>query len=165
MTMTPESRQVLARYEDIAAQHAARVNQIGEEFAADLAKHDAAAAERDRVAAEALPAINAAHEAAKAEFAKAQAEAAEEKATTWTRETRPTVLSFTAEDDGPTPPHTPEPAPRPAPAETPTWPRDQRPSVLSFAVEDEAPPPPPRRQAPTPTDDQDDDWSGRSWVR
>ncbi|GAA2965487.1 hypothetical protein [Actinokineospora diospyrosa] len=153
--MTPESRQVLARYEDITAQYTARVNQIGEEFAAELANYDAIAAERDRVAVDALPAIEAAHEAAKAEFAKAQAEAAAEKATTWNRESRPTVMSFGSEED------------RPAPVPPPPAPGEQRPSVLSFVADEEpaARPQPPRRPATDPTDDQDDDWSGRSWVR
>ncbi|SER78442.1 hypothetical protein [Actinokineospora terrae] len=170
--MTPETRQVLARYEDITAQYTARVNEIGEEFAAELASHDAEVAEQKRLAAEQQPSIDAAHEAAKEEFARAQAAAAEEKPTAWTRESRPTVLSFNTDEDHPAPPPPAAPAPPSLPAvvvpedRPAAWPRDQRPSVLSFEVDpfdDPAPPTPPRR--PSPADDQDDDWSGRSWVR
>ncbi|WP_026422431.1 hypothetical protein [Actinokineospora inagensis] len=148
--MTPESRLVLARYEDITAQYTARVDQVGEEFAAELARYDAAAAERDRAAAERLPAIDAAHEAAKQEAASRQVE---EKPTTWTRENRPTLMSFGDDEDRPAPP----PAPRPVPP---------------VVAEEEQGAEQPRtrtretRPAAWPTDDdQDDDWSGRSWVR
>ncbi|WP_018682763.1 hypothetical protein [Actinokineospora enzanensis] len=174
-----ETRQILARYEDISAQHAARVNDIGEQFATDLARHDAEAAERDRLYAEQKPGIDAAHEAAKAEFARKQAEE-QAKPTTWQRESKPTVLSFGDEEPRrpaptPVPPVSQAPpAPPTAPEPTPTPARDR---FLDFTVDEESAPQPgqpaqpaqssrqpvkPRR--PTPVED-DDDWSGRSWLR
>ncbi|GLZ42107.1 hypothetical protein [Actinokineospora sp. NBRC 105648] len=185
--MTLETRLILARYEDITAQYTARVNTIGEEFAAELARHDAEAAERDRLAAERQPAIEAAHQAAKEEYLRAKAEA-EARPTPWVRENRPQVLSFSTEDDP-----APDPVPRQAaPAFTPPpaftapagfappaavelpqapAPESSREHYLSIGSQDEdaTPPRPPRpappRRAPAADDQEDDDWSGRSWVR
>jgi hypothetical protein len=98
-----------------------------------------------------------------------------------TRESKPRVLSFEGEDfaeqaDAPTPPTgftEPPPAPAPAP-EQPAPPAPSGGHLLSFgAEEDEEPPPVPPRPAPpalrprhqAPADDDDDDFSGQSWVR
>jgi hypothetical protein len=176
--MTVETREILAKYEDITGEYNAKVNAIGEEFAQEMAKADAEAAERERIAAEQLLAI----EASKQESLRAQAEqTAAEKPPTWApRVTRPTVLSFggnESDDDAP-PPAPPISAPPPIPftppepAPPPATPAPNR--YLSFGVddeEDERPEPQPRAARPAPqrrpavVSEEDDDWSGHSWVR
>ncbi|PPK69583.1 hypothetical protein V5P93_006772 [Actinokineospora auranticolor] len=170
--LTAETRLILAKYEDITAQYHARVNQVGEEFAAELTRTDAAAAERDRVLAEQRPAIDAAHEATKRE-AQERAAAEQQKAAAWTRETKSTVLSFGGDDERPQErPERPRPVPPPVAPPEPAPEARSTPAqrFLSFADDEDEPAPPPRpapkRQAPAPVeDDGDDDWSGRSWVR
>jgi hypothetical protein len=98
------------------------------------------------------------------------------------RESKPTVLAFGGEDEDTrkpapaqpvTPPAaawTPPPQPKPAPEPEPA-PSAQR--FLSFEVEEDeaetrrpAPTQPqPTRPARAANDDEDDDYSGRSWVR
>lgn len=159
----PENRLILAKYEDITAQHTARVNEIGEEFAQQLAQADAEAAERARIAAEQLPEIEREHEAARAEALKAEQEAAPKP--TWARQERRTVLSFGGEDDEPVAQPAPA-APRPpvvAPEPAPPPPESRR--VLSFGLEDDeaaAPRRPGRARHAAP---DDEDWSGQSWMR
>ncbi|MBC6446313.1 hypothetical protein [Actinokineospora xionganensis] len=138
--MTIESRLILAKYEDIANEYHARVNNIGEDFAQEVKAREAEAAERDRIQAEMKPAIVAEKVASEQAYLREQAE--KEKNSTWEpREAKPKVLSFGGEelDDESAPPPPPAPQarrPRPAPS---------RP----VAVEEE----------------EEDDWSGRSWVR
>lgn len=96
------------------------------------------------------------------------------------RESKPTVLAFGGEDEEgrkprpvqppavsyppvPPPPPGPEPQPQPAPAPN---------RFLAFEVDEEEaaprrpmPQPQPRPATPAAGDDEDDDYSGRSWVR
>jgi hypothetical protein len=106
------------------------------------------------------------------------------------RESKPTVLAFAADDEDERRPAAPQPVtqpavsyplpPPPAPAPEPEPAPAARDRVLSFGVEDEedsgyrAPTPPRPAAPPAPAaqprpsaaaDDEDDDWSGRSWVR
>ncbi|PWW64352.1 hypothetical protein DFQ13_103325 [Actinokineospora spheciospongiae] len=173
-TVTEPNRAILAQYEDIAAQHTARVDGIGEEFAAELARQDALAAERARAAAEALPAAEAAREAARA-----PQEPVEPSKPDWgPRQNRQVVMSFGDEElraeAAPrttpipvqaAPPTTPIPVPEPVREAQP-------PRYLSFGGEEdeaEAALPPRVQRRPVrpsrPAEPDDDDLSGHTWMR
>ncbi|WP_424189798.1 hypothetical protein ACOBQX_13870 [Actinokineospora sp. G85] len=179
--MTEPDRLILARYQDISDRHSAAVADIGEEFAAELAKQDALAAERAREAEEARPAADAAKAAAAA-----PRQPEEEQKPAWERPERQTLMTFGGdelrEQAGPAPVTTPIPAqqhPFPPPP-APESPRPVAPArYLSFGGEDEEAlaPPPPAPEPPKPPrravrveqsgsdEPDDDDLSGHSWLR
>jgi hypothetical protein len=170
---SPEVRLALAPYEDLTAQHNARMAEIGEEFAREMREYEKEAAERDRLAAEEL--------AAKGDQIKADREAGPPEGWVPPREIKDRTMRFGEFEDEeqvpastwttPTPPMGFPPAP-PIPEPMPETPRiTAHQPVMSFGDfedEDAAPQPPPtpprsggRRRL---RDDDDEDMSGQSWL-
>jgi hypothetical protein len=184
-----EVRAARAPFEELLAQHNARVAAIGEEFAGGLSASDKASAERDKEQSQQLAAI------LEQEKQQQNGTAEQQPPNEWTapRE-KDTTISFGEFDDeehrdpkstwsAPTPPMglpplppipDPIPAPEPAPRAAALEP------MMRFGeFEDEdAPPPqsPPRTPPPPPPpppprpgrrrrlQDEDDDMSGQTWL-